>query len=279
MSESSPIALLKESFAHYSSHRASRMGAAISYYAIFAIIPLLSLMIVIAGYSLGHAYVETELTRQIGNFIGMESAEFIRSALLASMNGGTGIIVSIVSGAILIVGTLSMLRELKDSMDDLWDATIPEKRARGWGYFIHSRLISLSIIPVLVVLLLISLLFSAVVGIPSVNASVLLRLGDTAFSLAAASFLFAFIYRYLPNRKLPWKEIVYGAVITAILFLVGKFLIGLYISEAAGASAFGAAGAFIIILLWVYYSAQIFFFGASMTYVWSRKHGHLRFHE
>lgn len=276
MTQKSAYAFIKESYCHWSDHRASRMGAALSYYTIFSIIPLLSLIVIIAGVSLGHAYIENELSRQIGAFIGPESGKFIRSLLEASLSAGTGIWVSIVSFVVLAVGTLGMLRELKNSMDDLWDAPSGSVDARWWKSYIAVRLISLSLIPVLVFLLIISMVASSLLAFAGTDATFLLKLGTTGFGVVVTSLLFMFIYRYIPARKLPWNEIFWGAVATAFLFLAGKALIGLYLSRFAGVSVFGAAGAFIVILLWIYYSMEIFFFGASMTYVWSRKYGHLK---
>jgi membrane protein len=278
MPRKSILPFLQESFRHFSSHRASRMGAALSYYAIFSIVPLCSVIIAIAGYSLGRNYIQTALTSEIAKLIGPESAELIRSVLLASTHTPAGIAISVASAVVLIIGTLGMLRELKDSMDDLWNAAVPEKRARGWGYFVRSRLISLSVIPVLIVLLLVSLTWSAAINFAGVDTDTVFKICSSLFTTVIVSLLFAFIYRYLPNRKLPWKETLSGAFSTALLFLAGKLLIGAYIHWTTTATAFGTAGAFIVILLWVYYSAQIFFLGASMTYVWSERHGHLGGH-
>lgn len=278
MSKRPLLSFLRESYGHWSDHRASRMGAAISYYTIFSIVPLLSLIVIIAGVSLGHAYIETQLSTQIASVIGPDSAAFVQSLLAASFSNTEGVVVSVVSFAILIVGTLSMLRELRSSIDDLWDAPKADARAPWFRSYIVARLVSLSLIPVLVFLLIMSMVFSALLSLAGEHAALLLKLGNSAFSLLVTGALFAFIFRFLPTRKLPWKEILWGAFSTALLFLVGKYAIGLYLAEFAGTSVFGAAGAFIVILLWIYYSVQIFFFGASMTYVWSKKHGHLRFH-
>ena len=276
MTKSRLYLFLKDSYYHWSDHRASRMGAALSYYTIFSIIPLLSIIVLIAGASLGHAYIETQLVKQISSAIGPASAQFIDAILEASIAGAGGIIVSVISFVVLIVGTLSMLRELRSSMDDLWDAPDDLKNTPWIKSYIVTRLISLSLIPVLVFLLIASMVFSALLSLAGPNATLFLKLGTSVFSLVAASALFAFIFRFLPTRKLPWKEIAWGAFGTALLFLAGKYAIGLYLDTFAGTSVFGAAGAFVVILLWIYYSVQIFYFGASMTYVWSKKHGHLR---
>ena len=277
MKNNRTFSFLKESYYHWSDHRASRMGAALSYYTIFSIVPLLSLIILVVGASLGHAYIQNELTTQIASAIGPESAEFIRSLLTSSATAGTtGLFVSIISVIVLAIGTLSMLRELRTSMDDLWNAPDEDARAPWLKNYVTARLVSLSLIPVLVFLVIMSMVFSALLSLAGPNVTFILKLGNSLFSLVITTGLFAFIYRFLPTRKLPWKEILTGAFATALLFAVGKYVIGLYLGKFAESSAFGAAGALIVILLWIYYSVQIFYFGASMTYVWSRRHGHLK---
>lgn len=269
------VSLGRQAIGHWVSHRASRMGASLAYYAVFSIIPLLSLVVILAGASLGHAYIRTELGREIGSMIGPESGEFVRS-LLAAGSEAPSALASLVSFSVLVIGTLGMLRELKSSLDDLWDVSAERRAKKRWiRNYILSHLISLSLIPVLAFLLIMSLVFSSLLALAGPDAGIWLKLGTSAVSVTLTGLLFAFIYRYIPSRKLPWKEVAGGAFTTAILFLVGKAFIGFYLARYAGASAFGAAGALVVILLFVYYSVQIFFFGASLTYVWSREHGHL----
>lgn len=276
MTRSELITLFRDSYRHWNAKNASRMSAALSYYTIFSLIPLLSLIILIAGYSLGAGRIQYEITREIGSFAGIESARFVDSLLAGSTRGTGGLLLSIGSLAILAVGTLGMLRELKGSMDTLWDAP-PKDPNRPWiKTYISTRLISLSVIPVLVFLFVLSVTFSTAVSFLGVETDLWVKIGNTIFSVAVTSVLFAFIYHYLPSRKLPWREVRSGAIVTALLLLGGKVLIGLYIARYGGASAFGAAGALVAILIWLYYSVQLFYFGASMTYVWSRKYGYLK---
>lgn len=270
------VSLLRQAVDHWVSHRASRMGASLAYYAVFSIVPLLSLVVVIAGASLGHAYIRTELGHEIGSMIGPESGEFIRS-LLAAGSEAPGVIASVVGFAVLAIGTLSMLRELKRSLDDLWDVSAERRFRKRWvRNYILAHLISLSLIPVLALLLILSLVFSSLLALAGPDAGIWIKLGTTAFSVTITGLLFAFIYRYIPSRTLPWKEVAGGALATALLFLAGKAVIGFYLARYAGASDFGAAGALVVILLFIYYSVQIFFFGASLTYVWSRRYGYLK---
>jgi membrane protein len=172
-----------------------------------------------------------------------------------------------------------MLRELKNSMDDLWETPVKKRELHWFRTYISSRLVSLSVIPVFAVLLIVSLVFSTLLAFAGPSAEIWLKIGNMAFLALVTTSLFAFIFRYMPGRKIPWKEVLSGAFATAILFILGKSIIGLYLAHFAGTSAFGTAGAFVLILLWIYYSVQIFFFGASMTYVWSRNYGYLKTHK
>lgn len=276
------ISVFKTSFYHWQNHRASRMGAALSYYAIFSIVPLLMLMLVVIGPFLGNSYIQTSIVEQVRMFINVQSANFIKSILTELSEIKFNLFTILVSIGTLIVGTVGVFYELKNSLDDLWDTNQSGKETKGWKYFFSSRLLSLSIIPILGSLLMISLVFSAILSFVSEHSLVfakmtsLFQIGTFIFSFFVLSFLFTFIYRFLPKRKLPWKELIYGALVTTVLFIIGKFTIGIYITELAGTSLLGTAGAFAILLLWVYYSVQIFLFGASLTYVYSRRYGHLK---
>ncbi len=276
------ISILKDSFFHWQNHRASRMGAALSYYTIFSIVPLLTLFLVVIGSFLGHGYIQTEIVGQVRILINEQSADFIQSLLT-----GIGEIkldfITILAGIItLVVGTLGVFYELKNSLDDLWDTEQTGKETKGWKYFFSSHLLSLSVIPILGFLFIASLVFSAVLSFISgyspvlANMTYLFQASTFIFSFLILNFLVVFIYRFLPKRQLPWRELVRGAFITTILFMVGKFFINIYLEKLVGASVFGAAGAFVVLLLWIYYSVQIFLFGASLTYVYSKRYGHLK---
>jgi len=276
------ILIIKNSFYHWQSHRATRMGAALSYYAIFSIIPFLMLIVIVIGPSLGSGYIQTEIIGQVREVISVKSAAFIQAIFLGLSEIQFNFFTILIAIGSFIVGTLGVFYELKNSLDDLWDSAQTKREARSWKYFLSSRLLSLSMIPILCFLLIISLVFSALIsfvsGYSQIFASMtyLLQFGTFVFSFFVMCFLFTFIYRFLPKRKLPWKELVRGALITSILFMIGKFIIGVYITDLAGASIFGTAESFIVLLLWTYYSVQIFLFGASMTYVYSKQYGHLK---
>ena len=258
------------------------MGAALSYYAIFAIIPLLMFGLIIIGSYLGNEYVQMAIVSQVRILTNVENANFVQSIMTSLSQTKFNLLAIIVSIGTFIVGTVGVFYELKNSLDDLWDTKQTTKETKGWKYFLSSRLLSLSIIPILGFILIVSLVFSAFLSFISgysyifAKMTYLFQVGTFIFSFFVLSFLFTFIYRFLPKRKLPWRELVRGAIVTAILFMFGKYIIGIYITKLAGTSIFGETGAAVVLLLWVYYSVEIFLFGASLTYVYSRRYGHLK---
>ena len=276
------ISIVKTSILHWQSHRAARMGAALSYYTIFSIVPQLILILFLIGPILGNSYIQEEVVKQVQLIVNTQSANLVQSILIGINEVKFNLYTIIIGIGMLIMGTLGVFYELKSSIDDLWDTNKFQKEKRGWRQYFLSHLLSLSMIPILGFLLLISILFSSILSYLSgyskflLETTLLYQILSFGFSFIILSFLFTFIYRFLPVRKLPWRELIRGAIVTSVLFLIGKFLIGLYITHLSGVSLFGAAEAFIILLLWVFYSVQIFLFGASFTYIYSRRYGHLK---
>lgn len=278
----SAISIIRDSYYHWQNHRASRMGAALSYYTIFSIVPLLMLTLIVIGPFLDRASIQTTIIEQVRTLVNTQSADFIRSILNGLSEIKLNFFTILISIGTLVAGTIGVFYELKKSLDDLWDANQLEEKVKGWRYFLSTRLLSLSMIPILGFLLILSLVFSTLISFISgyspifTNMTNLIQIGAFIFSFFVLSFLFTFIYRYLPKRKLPWKELFQGALITTLLFMVGKYIIDIYIEKLAGTSIFGAAAALAVLLIWVYYSVQIFLFGASLTYIYSKHHGHLK---
>lgn len=276
------ISIIKTAFTHWQDHRASRMGAAISYYTIFSIIPLLMLALVVIGPILGNEYIQNAIVEQVRTIINNKSADFIQSILIGLSHIKFNLTVIIASIGTLVFGVVGVFYELKSSLDDLWDTKQTVKEIKSWKYFFSVRLLSLSMIPIFGFLLIISLLFSGLISFISGYSPVfaemtyMYQIGSFIFSFLILGFLFTFIYRFLPRRDLPWRELIRGALVTTILFMIGKFIISLSITEFSSVSIFGATEAFVVLLLWVYYSVQIFLFGASLTYVYSRRYGHLK---
>ena len=276
------FSLLKDSVIHWSRHRAPRMGAALSYYTIFSIIPLLTLVIIVIGPLLDHAYLQAGIVSEVRNVMGRQGADFVQSLLTGVTDIQFSLTAVIVSAGTLLAGTLGVFYALKNALDDLWEVNPSTRITRGWKYFFVSRIISLSVIPILGFLFLISLVFSSVLSFLAsyspylADTTYLFQVGTVVFTFFVVTFLFTFIYRYLPNRRLPWRELLRGAFVTALLFMLGRFVINFYIAKFEVTSVFGAAGAFVVLLLWIYYSALIFLYGASLTYVYSKRYGKLR---
>jgi membrane protein len=258
------------------------MGAALSFYAIFSIVPILTIILMIIKPLLNESSIQTAIIGQVRTIINIQSADYIQSILMGLKQTKFDLYTIFISIGALVVGAVGVFYELKNSLDDLWDTNRTSKAMRNWRYFFSSRLVSLSMIPILGLLLIISLIFSTFLSFISgytpilSNMTFLFQLSTFVFSFFVLLCLFTFVYRFLPERKLPWKELFRGALITTVLFLIGKYIIGIYITELAGTSVFGATGAFVVLLLWIYYSVEIFLFGASLTFVYSKRYGHLK---
>jgi membrane protein len=250
--------------------RAASKGAALAFYTLFSLTPLLLLIIAIAGLVFGAQAAQGEIFIQLRELMGPAGAEAIQILLAGARNPEAGKMATIVASVLLVIGATSVFAELKDSLDEIWH--MPKSRQAGVLNLIRTRLLSFGIVLVLAFLLLVSLVVSA--GLAFVERYWLGRWAEAAMVLAALSAalsfvviacLFAVIYKMLPEAKLGWKDVWIGALGTAILFTVGKYVIGVYLGNSGVASSYGAAGSVVALLLWVYYSAQIFFFGAEFT--------------
>ena len=257
---------------------AARLGAALSYYTIFAIPPLLVIIIFIASLVFDEKMVQGALFGQVGGLVGEKGAEAIQSALTASNPQKQGMIASVLAVLMLIVTSTGLFIELQTALNRIWD--VETKPGQGLKGFIKNRLISFAIIVAIGFLLVVSLVVSAAISILSEYFStlvpgldVLWTIINLALSLAVITALFAMVFKVLPDVKVAWRDVWIGAALTAFLFTAGKFLLGLYLGKNATVSAYGAAGSVVLILLWVYYSAQILFFGAEFTQVYANRYG------
>ncbi|MFZ6655403.1 YihY/virulence factor BrkB family protein [Undibacterium sp. TJN19] len=251
-------------------HRASSKGAALAFYTLFSMAPILVLVLAVAGFFYGKQAAQGELFSQIQGLVGRSSAEAIQALLAGARNPADGRLATIVASLLLLVGATSVFAELKDSLDEIWQ--VPPRSTAGWWRFLRTRLLSFGLILVLAFLMLVSLVISAVLvalenywgGSRVAVALVFLPL-SSMLSFAVIACLFAVIFKMLPQVRLSWHDVWTGALGTAGLFSIGKYGIGVYIGNSGVASSFGAAGSMIALLLWVYYSAQIFLLGAEFT--------------
>ena len=251
------------------------MGAALAFYSLLSMAPLLVLVITVAGLVIGRDEAQALLFTQLSGLLGDTGAEGVKTVLDAASSKDGGIVQTLVSGFVLLLGATTVFGELQDDLDRIWKSETP--KAKGlWGQ-VRKRLLSFGLIVVIGFLLLMSLVVSAAVSYMGAHwfggEALVARLLELAGSLAVMTALFAMTFKILPSRRIPWGDVVVGAIVTAILFWIGKYLIGLYIGKSAVASSFGAAGTLVVAIMWIYYSSQIFFFGAELTRAYSLAHG------
>jgi membrane protein len=262
-------------------HRAASRGAALAFYTLFSMAPVLVLVIAIAGFFYGADAAQGQLLTELKGLVGAKGAEAIQLVLAGARDKASGQTATIVATALLLFGATSVFAELKDSLDEIWD--VPPSKDASWWDTVRTRLLSFGLILVLGFLLMVSLVISAALAVLEhylnglwQQATVLLGWLASGISFLVIATLFGVIYKLLPRIKLSWHDVTIGALGTAALFTLGKFAIGLYIGNSGVASSFGAAGSLIAVLLWVYYSAQIFFLGAEFARQYALKLGSLR---
>jgi membrane protein len=262
-------------------HRCASKGAALAFYTLFSIAPILVLVIAVAGFFYGAEAAQGQLLGQLKGLMGAKGAEAIQLVLAGARNHESGLRATIIATVLLLFGATSVFAELKDSLDEIWD--VPKPTGASWWDVVRTRLLSFGLILVLGFLLMVSLVVSAglavlqnFVGALWKDATVVLTWIAWLISFGVIAVLFGVIYKLLPRIRLSWRDVTIGAIGTAAMFELGKFLIGLYIGNSGVASSFGAAGSTIAMLLWVYYSAQIFFLGAEFARQYAIQLGSLR---
>lgn len=269
-------AMLKETVTDYIDDAALSRGAAIAYYTIFSIAPVLVICIAIAGLVFGQEAAQGAMVGQLRGMMGDQAAEAVQTMIASASGKTSGILATIIGLVTLLVTASGVFGEMQASLNVIWKAEVPT----GVTGLLKARAASLGLVATLGFLLLVSLVISAgltALGhylnsiVPGMNG--ILQIVNFLISFLMVSALFAAIYKILPDRQLKWSDVIVGAVATAFLFTVGKTLIGLYIGSSSVASSYGAAGALVIVLLWIYYSSQIFLLGAEFTKVWASHHG------
>ena len=274
--------LVKQAIDSWVSDYAPSMGAALAYYTIFSIAPLLLIAISVAGLAFGVDAARGEVVAQLRGLMGESAALLIQGMLESANKPGTGLVSAVVGTALLLVGATTVFAELQDALDRIWRAPERSKHSGIWN-LLRARVLSFGLILAIGFLILVSLLFSAAmaalgrwVGPAFVGWELLAQIVNVVVSFALVSGMFALIYKLMPRAQVAWHDVWIGAVVTAALFTIGKLLIGLYIGKSGVASVFGAAGSFAVLLLWVYFSAQIFLLGAEFTWVYAHRVGSLK---
>lgn len=274
--------LLKETVIQWRRHKASRLAAALAYYALFSLAPVLVVAVYVAGRVYGPEDSLRQLTDQLTRVLGKDAAETVRAMVAnVSRRQGAGLITTLVGIATLLLGAAGVFRNLKDALNTAWEVQPRDDgggyRGMAWG-FARSQLLAVSMVLATGILLLVSLVAGSVVTALARVASAylpvsttLLQLADLGLFFVLFALLFALTFRVLPERDISWGDVWIGATVTSLLFTLGRFLISLYLSVAGPTSLKGAAGSVLVLLLWVYYSAQIYLLGAELTHVYATR--------
>lgn len=272
------FSLAKETVSDFMRDEGPRLGAALAFYTALSLSPLLIVVVAIAGFVYGDTAARGELAHQIRDLVGEEGANAVQT-MLANHTRAGGVIATIVGIVTLVVGASGVFSALQDALDTIWGVKA-EDRPSGIIALLRDRLISFSLVCGMAFLLMVSLVFSAVLsGINGYinswfpDASVWLHLANLLLSFVLTTAMFAMIFKVLPHARPGWSDVWIGATITAALFTAGKFLIGVYLGRAAIGSPYGAAGSFVVLLVWIYYSTQILLFGAEFTQVYAVHRG------
>jgi membrane protein len=262
-------------------HRASSKGAALAFYTLFSLAPILVLVIAVAGFFYGTDAAQGQLLDELRSLVGKQGAETIQAILAGARNRESGKLATIIATALLLVGATSAFAELKDSLDEIWN--VPPPKDATWWDTIRTRLLSFGLILTLGLLLMFTLVVSAALSVLEKylggmwhSATIVLGWVASGVSFLVIAVMFGAIYKLLPRVRLSWRDVIIGALGTAIMFTLGKFAIGLYIGNSGTTSSFGAAGSLIALLLWVYYSAQIIFLGAEFARQYALQMGSLK---
>ena len=278
MDVKSGFGLVKESFKEWKEDGALDLGAALAYYTIFSLAPLLLIVIAVAGLVWGREAVQGQLVSQLRGIVGEQGGEAIQTMIANAGRHGSGVIATIIGLVTILFGATGAFVQLQSALNRVWNVE-PKPGAGIWS-FVRTRLISFGMILGIGFLLLVSLVLTAAVAAVGTWATTLLPGGEAlvniltfVVSFALITLLFAMIYKVLPDVEIGWRDVWIGAGVTAFLFTIGKFLIGLYLGKSSVASTYGAAGSLVVLLLWVYYSSQILFLGAEFTEVYATRYG------
>ncbi len=273
------LPILKETASEWMEDQAPSLGAALAYYTAFSLAPLLLIAIGIAGFFFGREAAQGQIFDQLRSLLGEASGKAIQDMVQnANTKPATGVMAAIIGVVTLLFSASGVFGQLQASLNAIWG--VQPKPGRGILGIIQDRILSFGFILVVGFLLLVSLLLTAAIAlvgdrfggmVPGMEA--LIQILNSVLSLALVTLLFAMIFKFLPDAKIAWHDVWIGAFITAVLFTVGKFVLGLYLGKSGVASSYGAAGSLIVLLLWVYYSSQILFFGAEFTQVYANRFG------
>jgi membrane protein len=271
--------LALQSAKSWSDDYAPSMGAAISYYTVFSLAPLLVIVIAIAGAVFGREAVQGMISAQLAGLVGRSGAEMVEGLVASASDTDRGLVAGLVSIAVLVLGATTVFAELQSALDRIWKVPAAEKPSGVVG-LLRARLLSFGLILGVAFLLMVSLIVSAALAAFGAWAGTLLpgwetllQLLNTLVSVGILTVLFALIFKFMPSTPVGWRDVWVGAGVTAVLFEIGKLAIGLYIGKSGMTETFRAAGSMVVLLAWVYYAAQIFLLGAEFTRAFAESHG------
>ncbi len=278
MTDTTKTNIFQQTWRDFSDDNCSRIAAALSYYTVFALPPLLVLVIMICGFFLDPADVEGRVAGEIRNVIGPSGAEQVQTMIHAADRQSGGLLASIISLVVLLVGASGAVLALQGALNDVWEVK-PDPEKGGIMNFITKRLLSFGMVLMIAFLLLVSLVLTTMITalsqsiLPGDLSPTALQVINSLISFVAITALFAAMFNVLPDADVAWKDVWVGAGLTAVMFVIGKFALGLYFSQSDVGSAYGAAGSLVLILVWIYYSAMILLMGAEFTQAWAKRYG------
>ena len=273
------LSLFKQTASEWMEDDAPSLGAALAYYTVFSLAPLMTIAIAIAGFFLGAEAAQGQIFDELRGLLGVEGGKAVEEMVQsASAQPTAGIVATIISVIMLLFGASGVFGQLQASLNAIWG--VKAKPGRGVLGLIKDRLLSFGFTLVVGFLLLVSLLLTAGMALMAdwigglmPGSEALAYILNIVLSLSMITLLFATIFKFLPDAKIAWHDVWIGAFLTALLFTIGKFALGIYLGKSGVASSYGAAGSLIVLLLWVYYSSQILFFGAEFTQVYANRFG------
>lgn len=271
--------VLKDAFSGFSDHKVTKLSGSLAYYTVFSMGPLMIVIIAICGFFLGREAIEGQIYQQLEGFLGPDTAIQLQDMIKKAAISDQGLVAIIIGGVTLLVGATTVFAEIQDSINTIWG--LKPKPKKGWLKLIQNRLLSFSVIISLGFLLLVSLGVTAIIdGFSNRFAAsfadvsvVLVYIVNQIVTFLVISSIFGVIFKVLPDAEIKWRDVMLGSMVTAVLFMIGKFGISFYISKSNVGSTYGAAGSLVILLLWTYYSSIILYFGAEFTKAYAVKYG------
>ena len=273
--------LLSDSLDQWSKHNAPRLGASLAFYSLLSLAPLLLVLVSIVGIVFGHTAAQRDTIQQVQALVGPAAGKAVAAFLEGSQNKAHGIIATVIGLITLLMSASGVLIELRDALNTIWEVKTPSATGfRMVTSFIKDRLFSFAIVLSIGFLLIISLVITTwISALAALSASivpwqaVIMHIANSVASFIVISGLFAAIYKIMPDVRIEWRDVILGGAVTSLLFTLGKLILGFYLGRASYASTYGAAASIVVLIAWVYYSAQIFFLGAEFTKAFATRYG------